>query len=783
MRMTRYVYDCILKRYSEMTLGTVADTVAGNIITSRQIPSGLITGAKLAIGSVGASQLQDGSVGSLTIQAAAINAAHISQAAIDQLSANAITAVQANIREIAAGTVSADEIVAAFADIAAMHVESLTAQSVQTDRLASALADFTVITAGSAEFSRECVQHLVANAMNLEYGVGDEVFIKNLSVDYAKMVRASVGNLCVRADDGTYYQLSVIDGQVSAVPVSLSQAEIMNGETSSGCAIIETSITASDLSASSLKGIYALINKLDAARIDVDELWAREAFIDHLQTTDITSNTYLQLAIKRTTKVYRQEEMPTDASLNDLWIDPATGYTYQLVETDVDPDLQVYVDDEQNVYWESSQGSDGYSLELENGCLYAQYTNGAEVLFALDDNGFLSALGAGWVRIKDSDITSAYQLASDIQNGTVAVPKLLTAGISIYENHLDIGSTGVLTIAANGVLSILNASGNNVLTLNKNGIFLSTGGTFTVSSNRFSIDASGNVTVNGNVTASSGTIGGWQIGASSLSSGSASSFVELNSDPDSDYAFWAGGASAQNAPFAIKRNGEAYITNLYRYTSYDSASDTWSGAKKVDLRSSLWMADQAYALRVTGVSVQGDTLTIQWNGTTVNFRKAAASGSLIASGNGSTNFTVSYITGYSGSGAGTTIESGNVSLRLNDSPHSALSRVTASFKNSDFGSISVGTVYTEGYNKGWEDAAACFSSELNSNVISVTGPSSVVGDTVSEDYTVTVSGSVDSISNVAPNAFQARASFRALVNGQAVKSGVDVKAQTIQVGQ
>ena len=46
-----------------------------------------------------------------------------------------------------------------------------------------------------------------------------------------------------------------------------------------------------------MNAINALIDKLTASRIDVSELWARQAFIDKLMVTDISSNTYIQSTI------------------------------------------------------------------------------------------------------------------------------------------------------------------------------------------------------------------------------------------------------------------------------------------------------------------------------------------------------------------------------------------------------------------------------------------------------------------------------------------------------
>ena len=80
MRMTQYTYDCLTRKYTSVTLGTVADTLEGSLVSARQLASGSITGAKLALNSVGAGQLQSGSVGSLQIKNAAIGTAHIQSA-------------------------------------------------------------------------------------------------------------------------------------------------------------------------------------------------------------------------------------------------------------------------------------------------------------------------------------------------------------------------------------------------------------------------------------------------------------------------------------------------------------------------------------------------------------------------------------------------------------------------------------------------------------------------------------------------------------------------------
>ena len=278
MRMTQYTYDCLKRKYTAMTLGTAADTLEGSMISSRQLPSGSISGSKLAINSVGG----------LNLMADSIQSRHVSAESIttEKLAAAVVTA-----EKLAAGAVDAGALSAVTAKIS-----SLTAGDIETDTLAAGLAAFTVITCGTASFDRATVTHLVAEALNLSYGVGDEVFIDNLKVAYAQVVAATIGNLCIKASDGNYYTIDVdANGNVSATLTNVSGGEITAGQTESGRVILETDIVATNLATSNLLATYALVNKIDAARIDVDELFARKAFIAQLTTSEIVGGKSLTI--------------------------------------------------------------------------------------------------------------------------------------------------------------------------------------------------------------------------------------------------------------------------------------------------------------------------------------------------------------------------------------------------------------------------------------------------------------------------------------------------------
>ncbi len=60
----------------------------------------------------------------------------------------------------------------------------------------------------------------------------------------------------------------------------------------------------------------------------------------------------------------------------------------------------------------------------------------------------------------------------------------------------------------------------------------------------------------GRITATTGMIGGWTLGANDFYSGLGAAAVHLSSNTAGTYAIWAGAAAAVNAPFWVKRSGE-----------------------------------------------------------------------------------------------------------------------------------------------------------------------------------------------------------------------------------
>ena len=343
MRMTQYTYDCLTKKYTSVTLGTVADALEGSMISARQLASGSITGAKLALNSVGSGQLQSGSVGSLQIKNAAIGSAHIQEASItrahiaealiDVLNVNALNAVTAKIKELAAGAITADELYTSIAMIAtaqittanivnanidwaqierlAADIAEISKAQITTANINSANIDWAAITTisaavasmvkadiGTADIDWAHIKDLATDTAIITQGTAGELYIAKLAVTEANMVSLTVGELVVKGADGHFYSVSVdADGNVVSALKQVSNDDVADLSINGGEKIIEGSITAQTLNVQNIFGDNAVIRSLIAANLDVDTFFAREATINALNAMDITSNTYLRLMV------------------------------------------------------------------------------------------------------------------------------------------------------------------------------------------------------------------------------------------------------------------------------------------------------------------------------------------------------------------------------------------------------------------------------------------------------------------------------------------------------
>jgi hypothetical protein len=178
--------------------------------------------------------------------------------------------------------------------------------------------------------------------------------------------------------------------------------------------------------------------------------------------------------------------------------------------------------------------------ELDNIGVLIELSDELKELATIDENKVYIAEG----KVRANSIVANAITADKIAANAVTADKIKANSITVGKVTSDFGKN--LDISSNtGIGLYVNKNGIDTtsVTLNSTGIALKTGGTFTVESGNFSIDSSGNVELDGKITAESGSIGGWNIGEYGLYSGEGTTRVSLNSNgsgENANYAIWAG---------------------------------------------------------------------------------------------------------------------------------------------------------------------------------------------------------------------------------------------------
>lgn len=293
-------------------------------IAKWQVPE--ISGENIRLKSILAGSFAPGAILGDDIANGGVRWIHIDAASIDQLTTEQLDALNANIKTLIAGSITADDITAGSITADRIDAEDLAAAFANINVLNAAIADIAEAKIGSADISVAHIVDLSADNFIAHDAVTDRYYIDKLAVRSAQMVQATVGELIIKASDNHYYRLDVNAWGVltpTDVTTTLTNAEITAGVTSNGhSAIIETDLTVNDLYASNMKAINALIDKLTASRIDVDELFARQATITALNTVDIRGNQYLQLMVEGYGSTYTQWEDPVNGNIvkdGDVW--------------------------------------------------------------------------------------------------------------------------------------------------------------------------------------------------------------------------------------------------------------------------------------------------------------------------------------------------------------------------------------------------------------------------------------------------------------------------------
>ena len=273
MRMTQYTYDCLLKKYTSMTLGTVADTVESNVISARQLPSGMITGSKLAINSVGTGQLQSGSVSSAQIQMAAIETAHIQDAAITRAKVGEAAIGEAQIADAAIGTAQIQDAAVGRAKIAdgAIGTAQIDDAAITRAKIGDAaigtaqIEDGAITTAkiGTGEIQEANIHDAAITSAKIGDGEIKRAHIEDGAIGTAKIEDAAITNAKIG---------SAAVGTANIQDAAIVAAKILDGEiiTAKIADLAVTRTKIADLAVTTAKIAHAAITNAQIANAAVD---------------------------------------------------------------------------------------------------------------------------------------------------------------------------------------------------------------------------------------------------------------------------------------------------------------------------------------------------------------------------------------------------------------------------------------------------------------------------------------------------------------------------------
>ena len=295
--MAKQIADAIHTVVSDNNISYVNNAMKNATITQSQIKGGIgvskVNGFDTVAAKIANAKIHTAEIDWAQIVNADIKYADIEEATIELLKADAVTAVTLEAQKI-----TTNELKAAIASIAAAQITTA-----NIDHANINWAEVRTLESRFANIDMLNVKDLQADEAIISKGIGRQIFISRLAVSYAQMVSATVGELIIKASNGTYWKVDVDTddqssdfGKVIPTRVYPTESEIESGHTEDRV-ILGTSITAEELATTDIFATFALMDEITAHMISVDQLFARQATIDQLNAYDITGNEHIGIAV------------------------------------------------------------------------------------------------------------------------------------------------------------------------------------------------------------------------------------------------------------------------------------------------------------------------------------------------------------------------------------------------------------------------------------------------------------------------------------------------------
>ena len=479
-----------------------------------------------------------------------------SSASFKTLSVEMLKAVRAEIGRAKIGWAQVQQLEAKVAEICTATIETADIDWANILELTTSVAKIANAEIENADIDFAKVKGLTADKAIITKGVNGKLYVTDLAVTEANMVSLTTGALMVKGQDGSFYQNTVTEeGTIEPVLVEVEGDNLANA-TIPGGKLIENTITARELNVEEIFANRALMIELTASLGKFSNLFANEAVVEQLRTHLIESD-YMKILIRdQSPKIHVQEEEPTEnIQPGDFWIVGKAAVTWE----------------------ELAEASWAAQEEVTWAALGAQVDENPKTYIYDGLNWTLTADAGMQKETYTLSIRTAEQLLEYAKKTTVDA---LTGKVTEQEAQLKLNAEEIeARVRKDGVIAAINLTSETAKIQAAKIILegLVTANSYFKVLTDGSIEAK-NANISGKVTASSGAIGGWNIGEGLLYAGSGTSYVAL-STADATYRMWAGAAAAASAPFRVSKAGklvaaDAEITG--KITSSSGQIGGWS---------------------------------------------------------------------------------------------------------------------------------------------------------------------------------------------------------------
>ena len=494
-------------------------------ITADKIGAGEITTDKLAAKSVTADKLQADLVISDFIEAGSITTDMLAAGAVtaDKLDANAISA-----DFIESGSITADKLAAGV-----LSADLIGAHSITADKIATG-----TITAESGIIANGAI-----GTTQIADGSITSAKVVSLNADVITSGTLSTERLLIKGTDGIIYEINAQSSGLTAAELTKEQYK----NQLNGTVIVAESITAAQLAAESVTANKILSGAVTAEKIAADAVTAdkikagaittAKVSSDFGQSLDLSSNRSINAIVSDLTQTYVQFNQPTGTfNVGDVWVKTQAsqlwstlqGMTWEAVKaakwgewgyTDqpltyvwdgakwvLTVDYNVVQDNQTSITQtkkEISLKANQTTVDALSGRVTQQSTEIKQtaeeiVLLAETSDGLQAQITVNAEAIQ-SLVKNDEGMQSQITQNAGAIT--LKADWTEVENLIGIVGQQGTEIEQNAQQIALKANktdpagsvSTSTVTVDADGVNIKTGGTFTVDSGNFDIDASGNM--------------------------------------------------------------------------------------------------------------------------------------------------------------------------------------------------------------------------------------------------------------------------------------------------